>query len=133
MGKRMTRRQARSWLAPMRQALAEVKSGEVDSIRGYAVTRLHAKDEYARLDFCINGFVALLERLMPDLDTGPANRLSKRLESGVPLTIMEIDATLALLNIAEDSLVGMPIDKVKDAVQVEQINIELEALGLKAA
>ena len=40
--KRITRRQARSWLAPMRDCFAQMKTGEVDAaIRGYAVTRLH--------------------------------------------------------------------------------------------
>ena len=47
--KRMTRRQVAGWLLPIRSALKEMLSGEVDSIRGYAVTRLHRGDEYERV------------------------------------------------------------------------------------
>lgn len=130
---RMTRHEASQWLAPMRRALAEIKTGEVDSIRGYAVTRLHDQDDYARLDFCINGFIALLARLNIGLDLGPAERLSKRLAAGTPLTVAEVDAALAILNQAESKLVGLPIRVAKDAVTVEQISIELEAMGLKEA
>lgn len=133
MRKRMTRKQARHWLAPMRRALGEIKTGDVDAIRGYAVTRLHTEDEYARLDWCINGFVALLHRLELGLDLGPAERLSKKLEKGTPLTVAEVDTVLALLNLAEDQLVGRPIDAVLEAVRTEQIVIELESLGLKKA
>lgn len=128
MRKRMTRKQARAWLAPMRRALVEIRAGEVDSIRGYPVTRLHAQDEYARLDWCINGFIALLQRLEIGLDLAPAERLSHRLESGVPLTVSEVDSVLALLNQAEDKLVGKPISTVNDAVQTERIVIELSLL-----
>ena len=48
--KHVTRKQIRAWLAPMRSCFAQMRSGEVDSIRGYAVTRLDQKDEYARTE-----------------------------------------------------------------------------------
>jgi hypothetical protein len=131
--KRMTRRQALARLAPIRRALADVRAGEVDSIRGYPVTRLNAQDDYARLDWCLNGFLSLLQRLEVGLDLAPGERLSKRLASGVLLTVGEVDAVLALLNQAENKLVGMSIDKVRDAVQTEQVAIELDSLGLRKA
>ena len=34
----------------MRSCFAAIKSGEVDAIRGYAVTRLDHNDEYARIE-----------------------------------------------------------------------------------
>ena len=58
--KKITRRQARAWHLPMRKCLRQIRAtGYADSIRGYAVTRLHASDDYARIDYCAAGFRAL--------------------------------------------------------------------------
>ena len=76
--KHMTRRQVAAWFAPIRQALNEMLSGEVDSIQGYAVTRLHSRDAYERVDFCIAGFAGVISRIFPDCDLSPMTRLQKR-------------------------------------------------------
>lgn len=131
--KRMTRRQACQWLAPMRSALAQIRTDQVDAIQGYAVTRLNDKDDYTRLDWCINGFLGLIDRLLPQVDTSCAKRLSNRLAAGVPLTIAEVDAACQMLRLVEDGLVGLPTAAVRDAVTAEQISIELDALGLRKA
>ena len=131
--KRVTRKQIRSWLAPIRSCFAEIRSGEVDCIRGYAVTRLHDKDDYARIDFCINGFVALIDRLCPDIDTALLHRISKALANGVPLTIAEIDGALSLLHRCEDRLIKRTVAEVKSAVLTEQVCIEIDELGLREA
>ena len=79
-----TRKQARAWLDPIRKAFNEIKTGEVDSHRGYAITRIHhADNDFSRIDHAINGFVALIERLMPDFDVATITRVSKKLENGV--------------------------------------------------
>lgn len=130
---KVTRRQVQSWLAPMRACFAQMKTGEVDSIRGYAVTRLHHNDDYARIDFCIAGFRGLLARLVPDLDVGPLLLVERKLAHGAPLTVPEIDAAFRLLRECEGSLVGLQRNQLMDAVQAEQIVIELEALGIKEA
>lgn len=131
--KRITRRQARSWLSPMRSCLRQMLSGEVDAINGYPVTRLHHNDDYARVDFCIAGFRALLDRLCPEIGTGPMARLEKRLAHGVPVTAWEIEQALAVCTLAESALLRYPVAVVKAAVMTEQIVIELESLGLKDA
>lgn len=60
-----TRKQAKAWLAPIRRAMAELKSGEVDAHRGYVITRLNPSDtDFARIDHCINGFTAMMDRLI---------------------------------------------------------------------
>lgn len=128
--KRITRRQARAWLAPMRDCFHQMKTGEVDSIRGYAVTRLHAKDDYARIDFCIAGFRALIARLCPELDASLLERVEKKLAAGSPLTIQEVDASMAIFKQSESALLRHTVSAVKSAVLTEQINIELDALGL---
>ncbi len=126
--KRVTRRQIRSWLAPMRACFAEIKAGEVDSIKGYAVTRLDHNDEYARIDYCIAGFRALLARLCPEIMSGQLERIEKKLANGVPLTMPEIDEALALLRRCEDALIRHSVDAIKSAVLTEQCVIEMDAL-----
>lgn len=54
--KRITRRQARSWLSPMRDCFLQMLEGEVDAINGYPVTRLHHDDDYARIDYSLGEF-----------------------------------------------------------------------------
>lgn len=129
-----TRRQAIAWLAPIRAALAELRTGEVDSLRGYAVTRIHWTDnDFARIDHAMNGFTALIQRVMPDVDIAPATRLSKRLETGVLLTLEDLDSASALLNRVEDRLTTIPRATLIDAANTEMIAIELERMGLKEA
>lgn len=126
--KRITRRQVRAWLAPMRRCFAEMKTGEVDAIRGYAVTRLNSADDYARIDFCCAGFRGLLARLCPSMDVTPIERIERKLAAGVMLSQAEIDEVLALLNRCEDELLGHSIQAVKSAVLDEQIAIEFDQI-----
>ena len=127
--KRITRRQARAWLYPMRSCLRQIRAtGESDTIRGYAVTRLHASDDYARIDFCIAGFRGLTDRLCPHIDSAPLLRLEKLFAAGAPLTINLIDDALRMLRLVEDELLRNSVAEVKDAVLVEQILIEMDAL-----
>lgn len=130
---RLTRRQIRHWLTPMRKSFMEMRSGEVDAIQGYAVTRLDATDEYARIDWAINGFAAVIERLAPDLDTKPLHKVSKRLANGISLTVADLDRCLALLASAETLLIRIPRSKIRAAVLLEQIAIEAERAGLLEA
>lgn len=129
-----TRKQAQAWLAPIRRAFVEIKSGEVDAHRGYPITRIHhADNDFARVDHCINGFVAMLNRLAPEFDTGPMERVSKKLSNGILLTVPEVDGCFTTLNDCEDLLLTFTRAQLKDAAQVEQINIEFERMGIKEA
>lgn len=124
--KRVTRRKIRSWLTPIRRCFAEIKGGEVDSLRGYPVTRIDNTDEYARIDACLCGFRALIERLCPDVNAGSLERIEKRLAAGVPLTVSEVDAALSTLRKCEDALIKRSVSDVNNAVFAEQCCIELE-------
>jgi len=127
--KRITRRQARAWLYPMRSCLRQIRAtGESDTIRGYAVTRLHASDDYARIDWCIAGFMGLTDRICPHIDSSPLRRLEKRFAAGAPLSIDLIDDALRILRMVEDELIRHSVAEVQDAVLVEQILIEMDAL-----
>lgn len=127
--KRVTRKQIRSWLAPMRSCFAQMRSGSVDSIRGYAVTRLDHTDEYARIDHCIAGFRALIDRLCPEINTLSIQMVEKKLAAGIPLTVDQIDAALTLISRCEDALVKKTVAELKDAVVTEQILIELDEIA----
>ena len=130
LGKPMTRKEARAWLAPVRQAFAQMLQGEADAIRGYAVTRLHHKDDWARTDHCIAGFRCLIHRLMPDLDMGGLQRVEKKLANGVLLTHAELEDCMRLFRTVEDRLLSHIKHDVLEAARTEQIAIELETLGL---
>jgi len=122
-----TRKQAKAWLAPIRNAIAEIRTGEVAAFRGYPITRIHhADDDFARIDHAINGFVALIDRLIPDIDTGPMKRMSKKLEAGVLMTLEEVEECSALLCRVEDRLIKIPRETLVDAANTEMILIELE-------
>ena len=131
--KRITRRQARSWLSPMRACFRQMLEGEVDAINGYLVTRLHHDDDYARIDFCIAGFRALMDRLWPELDCTPLIKLEKRFAAGVLIERDDLIAAFRLLNDVEKRLMKRTVREVKAAVLAEQIVIELEQAGIKAA
>lgn len=129
-----TRAQAKAWLAPIRKAFVEMLSGEVDSYRGYAITRIHhADNDFARIDHAANGFVALIERLMPDFDLAPIRRISKKLDAGILLEAKEVHEALALLKRCEDRLIKFKRSDLTDAANTEMINIELERMGIKEA
>jgi len=129
-----TRKQAQAWLAPIRRAMTELRSGEVDAHRGYAVTRMNPHDtDFARIDHCINGFTAMMDRLMPDFDTSALKSLSRKLTNGVLLTHKEIDACFTTLNECENHLIKFKRADLIDASVTEQINIEFELAGLKEA
>ena len=104
-----TRKQVQAWLAPIRKALSEIRTGECDAYRGYAITRIHhADNDFARVDHAINGFVALMDRLLKDIDT-------------------------SCLKEAERHLLTFKRCELIDAANTEMINIELERLGMKEA
>ncbi len=129
-----TRKQAQAWLAPIRNAFLEMQSGEMDSYRGYAITRINARDiDFARVDHCINGFVAMLNRVFPDFDTALMKKVSNKLESGVLITLDEVNGCLRALDACEDLLITVSRGELKAAALTEQVNIELEQLGLKEA
>jgi len=129
-----TRKDARAWLAPIRRAFNQIKQGEVDAHRGYPITRIHhADNDFARIDHCINGFVAMIERLDTGLDISPLRKVSTKLENGVLLTVQEIDACFALLNASETALLRFSRGHLADVAKIEQINIEFERMGLKEA
>ena len=130
--KRMIRRQVDGWFLPIRSALREMLSGEVDSIRGYAVTRLHNGDEYERVDWCIAGFVGALSRIFPDLDLSPMTKLQRLLAAGTPIHAEDVHKALALLKSLETPLIKEDWHRIKACLTTEMLSIEFSEMGMAA-
>lgn len=129
-----TRREMKTWLDPIRRAFAEIRTGEVDSWRGYPITRIHHADtDFARVDHAINGFVSMLDRLEIGIDTGPLKRVSKKLECGVLLELQEVDECTAILKAAESHLLKFNREKLWETAQTEMTRIEFERRGIVGA
>lgn len=126
--KLVTRRQARAWLAPMRQCFQSMRSGYSPAARGYAVTRLHEGDDWVRTDYCIAGFVGLIARLFPELPTPHMARVQKRLAAGVLVSQSDLDGCLRECRAAEDRLITITVAHLQSAVRTEQIAIEFDAM-----
>ncbi len=77
--------------------------------------------------------VALIKRLMPEFDVCALDRVSRKLTNGVLLTHEEVEACFAAINRCEDRLIEFTRDQLIDAARTEQVNIELERMGLKDA
>lgn len=125
-----TRAQARAWLQPLRDAFNAMRTGEVDSVKGYAVTKLRWADEdYARIDHCIAGFLGLTDRLFPELDTAALRKVASKLTNGVMLTHQEVDDCFRVIGKCEDLLLTVSRQALKDAAQTEMIRIELDRIA----
>lgn len=125
-----TRAQARAWLQPLRDAFNEMRTGEVDAVKGYAVTKLRWVDEdYARIDHCIAGFLGLTDRLFPELDTAALRKVGAKLTNGVMLTHHEVDDCFRVIGKCEDLLLTVSRQTLKDVAQVEMIRIELDRIA----
>ena len=70
---------------------------------------------------------------MPDFDISPFNRLAKKLESGIMLTIADIESCQYMLKHVEDGLITFSRERLTDAANTEMVVIELERLGIKEA
>ena len=130
--KHMTRRQVTGWLLPIRAALKEMLSGEVDAIKGYAVTRLHHGDEYERVDYCLAGFVGVLSRIFPALDLSPMTKLQRLLAAGTPIHAEDVHKALALLKSLETPLIKEDWHRIKACLTTEMLSIELSEMGMAA-
>jgi len=123
---RVTRRQAKTWLAPMRDAIRQMEGGEINAIRGYPVTRLHNEDDWSRLDYCFTGFRSLSERLWPQIDTTALLRVEKKLTNGSLITRDELASCRKAFDKVEDALTGANRQDIASAVLTELIAIEIE-------
>ena len=129
--KRTPRKRIKAWLDPIRKAVKQLRTGEIDAYRGYAVTRIpHIDNDLARVDFVINGFTGMLDRVAPTIGTPHLKSVSKKLATGVMLMPHEVEACFVELNACEDLLCKLSPATLKDAAHTEMIAIEFSRMGV---
>lgn len=129
---RISRREAEQICSKIRAGFMALRSGYVDAIRGYPVFT-DWQGKLSRVDEALMGWVDCWSRFESGLDLGPHDRLRKKLSSGTPLTIAEIDDSLALLNRQQKALTMLPRDFIQDKTNTELVAIELDQLGIRKA
>ena len=129
--KRTPRKKIKAWLDPIRSAVKQLRTGEIDAYRGYAVTRIpHIDNNLARVDFVINGFTGMLDRVAPTICTKHLKTVSKKLAAGVMLAPVEVESCFVELNACEDLLCKLSPSALKDAAHTEMIAIEFSRIGV---
>ena len=129
---RISRREAEQICSKIRAGFMELRSGYATTYRGYVVFE-DWQGELSRTDMALAGWCDCWERFNTGLDLTPHDRLRKKLEAGVPLTIAEIDEALALLNKQQKALSSLPRDFIQSQTNTELIAIAMEELGIKEA
>ena len=114
---------------PLRDMLAELKKGTVDTIKGYPVM-IDWQREYCRIDHALLGWIGGWERLAPTIDQSPLIKLHKALELGIPLTIDQIVNAERVIDKQQAIYLQTPVEHIKSAITTELINIEFENMGL---
>lgn len=133
--KPLERRRVQSFMSPITRAFNQMMTGEVDAdaTTDQAITRLAHKDEWEAIDACINGFVAAMERLLPDVDMDILRWVSSDLRKGRLMKEKKVVAAKRKLKEIEDRMIKCTWQQVLDATQTTQIEIAMEQLGLKDA
>lgn len=123
--RRLGRRKAQQWLAPLRQALRNIRTtGEVFEAEGHALMEM--PDAFVRIDHCIEGFVRMIARVLPDAGISEICNVRNKIGTSQDMTIAEIDAALAEINVIEPMVGRLSCDAIKAAVKTEVIAIELD-------
>jgi hypothetical protein len=132
--KPLSRRRVQSFMSPITITFNQMMTGEVfaDADTGLAVTKLPDKDDnWEETHKCINGFVAAMGRLMPDVDLDPLRWGSSDLVKGKLMNEKKVLAAKRKLKEIEDRMIRHTWAQVMDAVKTTQIEIAMERLGLK--
>lgn len=132
--KPLERRRVRSFMEPVTRAFSQILQGvvEVDD-NDIPITRKSDDDEWHALDECIEGFIAVIKRLMPDVDTCPLHYVASDLRNGKAMTAKKARNAWETLRTIEDKMTRYTWQQVSDAANTAMIENELEQLGLKEA
>lgn len=133
--KPLERRRVQSFMSPITNSFNQMMTGEVDAdaMTDQVITRLAHKDEWEETYKCINGFVAAMERLFPDLELGPPRWVSSDLVKGKLMNPAKVIAAKRTLKEIEERMIKCTWQQVTDAVDTTRIEIEFERLGIKEA
>lgn len=133
--KPLERRRVQSFMSPIVNSFNQMVTGEVDAdaATDQAITKLAHKDEWEETHKCINGFVAAMERLLPDVDLDPLRWVSSDLTKGKLMSEKKVLAAKRTLKEIEDRMIKCTWQQVVDATQTTRIEIYMEQLGIKEA
>ena len=132
--KPLERRRVKSFMEPITKAFASILQGSVEvDDNDTPITRLPHNDSLEALDACIEGFVAAMGRLLPDVDLDPLRHVASDLRKGKLMTVEKAKRAWAVLQIIEDRMTKCTWNEVASAVDTTRIEIEFERLGLKRA
>lgn len=120
----------RSIFGPIRRMIADLKQGEVDSIRGYPIIR--AWGENMDLSDSLRGMAECFTRIAPGFDAEAFELVAKRLENGVFLEVCDVERLEAALNNAEAVYRVTPLEKVKSATVSAMIARQVKEMGIAA-
>lgn len=125
-----TRKRIIQWMSPLRNALNELNSGEVDAVKGHPIVKLPWSGELARIDHAFNGFVSLMGRIDPKIDFSAMLSIAKKLDYGIMLTVDEISTARQELKLSEEACMKITLGELISISNTEIIHQELLNKGL---
>jgi len=133
--KPLERRRVQSFLSPIASAFNKMMSGmiEVDAATDLPITRLSHNDEWQEVHKCINGFVVMIERLLPDIDVAPLRWVSSDLQKQKLMAPAKVLRAKRIMQTIEERMTRCTWRQVIDAVRDTEIEIQLELAGIKEA
>lgn len=132
--KPLDRRRVRAFMEPVTSAFREIMQGSVIvDEHDTPITKLPHNDQWEALDACIEGFVAAMARLLPDINLDPLRFVASDLRKGKLMTNQKALAAHKVLSVIEDRMTKCTWNQVASAVDTTRIEIEMERLGLKEA
>lgn len=132
--KPLERRRVRSFMQPITEAFSQILQGAVTCDENdVPITRLAHNDNWEALDACIEGFVAAMARLLPDVDLDPLRFVASDLRKGKLMTVKKAQSAWKTLRFIEDRMTKCTWNEVARAVDTTRIEIEFERLGIKEA
>lgn len=118
------------------QIFAQLATGEVESIQGVPcfIDRTEASGTWYAIAPAMEGWLSLWERLVRRyalaIDLHPIEIVSRRLDTGAPITPEEIDAARRVLDRCRKAYRCMDVYVVGSLVKTEQVAQQFERLGL---
>lgn len=125
------RRRANTVISPMHAALRGLANGKAMLDDAGQVVIESSDGDLEVIDACIEGLIVFIGHAAPDLDTAALKYLASDLRKGKPLLKHKVKAAQQTLTDLENYLMHRTWDCVRDALRISEIDIKLEALGLK--
>lgn len=129
--KPLERRRIKAFMEPITRAMNQLMSGEIDADENdIPITRLNHTDTWEAFDQCLNGFIAAMDRAIPDVDLDPLRWVSSDLRNGKLMSQKKVIAASHKLREIEDRLTKCTWNDLVSSIQTTQIQIAFEQNGI---